>query len=130
MRLIGIDPGRTIGMAYVRFTDGTAQHAHGADFQDPIACYRMCTSKNPETVVFVIEQYYGSGLQSRDGEHTLRVYGYLLWRLQEEGLTVVPRSPQSRLHMLDEASKWYPKYVDRHKRDALAHALSYANERR
>ena len=123
--IVGVDPGRTIGVAYLERVSG---HVNAADYSDPIRCIRDLLLCESSGTVYVIERYYGGGLQSRDGEYTMHVAGYIQYRLLEDNRAVVMQSPQARKNKLPEAKTRLHLDKDRHKADALAHALAYRSK--
>jgi hypothetical protein len=91
------------------------------DTRDPVGLAAFIIGVvNPNIVA--VEQFEASGSLSKFGKHTILVEGYLCWRLEEAGLTVVRQMPQSRKQCLDQAKQYYPEYKQRHIADALAHA--------
>lgn len=126
MDIVGVDPGRTTGVAFL-YDDGTVICT---DYRDPLKIAERLLLCRPDTTTFVIERYYGGGLQSTDGEFTLRLVGYLEFRLLEAGRIVVMQSPQARRSQLAQAKQRLPLDKDRHKADALAHALVYRRKQR
>jgi hypothetical protein len=126
VRIWGIDPGRTIGIAAL--TDPTPYSPIGWETDDPIGLVKVALAATPD--VIVIERFTSGGLISGDGAHTIAVFGYLAMRFREAGYVVVEQMPQMRKSALAEAQKWFPTHAERHIADALAHALSYNRRRK
>ena len=126
IQVAGVDPGETIGAARVIRHKPTATHLgsgtqHWWDTRDPIELCEELIQFRPDIVA--VERYDSAGSLPREGRYTIWVEGYIVLRLQEAGLYVVQQSPQKRRQCLSAAKELVPLHDDRHKADALAHAL-------
>jgi len=127
VRVIAVDPGETIGLAYydsdtgvVRVTQtNTPELAYG-DFAVWVKLYR------PDELI--VENYHSSGHLSREGKTTIEVLGLFKYGA---GCSVV--APQARLAFVSQAEellKEERKDMHRKGRDAisaLAHAIAYVH---
>ena len=115
--IVGVDPGRDIGVAEIWDHDTF----NWWESRDPIVVVGRILGLRPRVVA--LEMYAGSGPVGKDGAFTIRVEGYLYYTLCNAGIVVVRRTSQARLHQIEEAEKHLPLHAQRHMKDALAHAL-------
>jgi len=127
MRVIAVDPGETIGVAYYD-SDTEFFRVHQVDF--PEAAFGIFTVwlKLYRPDELIVENYHSAGNLSREGKKTIEVLGLFKYGA---GCSVV--APQARLAFVSQAEellKEERKDMHRKGRDAisaLAHCLAYVH---
>lgn len=126
MRVIAVDPGETIGMAYFDSETDDFEVEQVNDTSEAIVTYHDWGYEHGIDFE-IIENYVGSGHLSKEGKQTIMVLG--LFHLGY-GLQLVPS--QARLAYVDYATMLIgddARHMHRNGRDAiaaLAHAIAYA----
>jgi hypothetical protein len=122
--VVGVDPGRTIGLAWVDLSS-PERHVWAGQQTSPIKAFEWMREWERLAQIILIEDYVGGGVQSSDGLYTAKLAGFLYWAGELHALPVQYRVPQKRLAGLMQAkAHGYPV----HATDALAHC--YAHIRR
>ena len=123
--VIGIDPGKTSGVAFVDGCSGSVDIITCGDYDTRDSLY--ATIRHLVTVyhvdMVVIEDFIGSGPRTPAAILTLKLIGFLEGMLTELDITHRLQPPQWRKPFLREAKEF--EGVPHHSRDALAHALFY-----
>jgi len=130
VKVVGVDPGRTTGLAFVTLTP-TSRVLHYADGERDVEhvgrLLLKWSSDNPDIVV-VVEDFLGAGPRSADSNHTLKVVGFTYYLCQMEGIPSALVPPQARLSSMDDA-RALAQGRGVHATDATAHALAWARRR-
>jgi hypothetical protein len=131
-RAVGVDPGMTNGVGEVAYDTVADQFVRvlGHDVTDPVELCLWLVNKARNGQTIVVEQYDGSGQQSKYGQETMKREGYYVYRLTEAGYPPVRQTPQQRRAYLDEAERYFPRDEQRHIKDAVAHAIAHTRRRR
>jgi hypothetical protein len=129
MRIIAVDPGLTIGLAWY---DSVKQVWEVAQVSDSIGAMEWIEERTFDLDVLLVENYLSAGSLTKEAMTTIKLVGFFEHhaRYMDWGFALVP--PQKRLSGVGEATRMIgPAAKDMHRggRDAiaaLAHAIVYA----
>jgi hypothetical protein len=117
---MGVDPGRTCGIALYDRTTLQVLQASEAMTQEALA--EAIVNWRPD--VIAVEDFIGSGPRNVHGIYTLKLIGFVHGVGLMLEIPVIEQEPQFRRPRLTEAKKLAPRATV-HAQDALAHALAY-----
>lgn len=135
MRVLAVDPGETIGLAWY---DTDTEEFSVTQVDDVWEAEDWIWAETIEfmgDLVFLIEDYNSAGYMTKSAYNTVKVLGRIHGYMERDWgclTNLVP--PQARLSSVDQATEMLGenvKTMHRNGRDAiaaLAHALSYARE--
>lgn len=125
--VLAIDPGKSIGVAYVSYlaNEGKLEITTKTvfSFEDFFDYFKRIF---PDVVV--IEDFIGAGPRTKEAIMVLKLIGKI------EGICfllktpVIIQNPQMRKPYLFKVQKHLKSIVSKHEEDALAHALAYINQ--
>lgn len=130
MRIFGIDPGYTIGVAWY---DPDSKDFGAMQTKWPQMA-RLWLQENvtahAELNVFLVEDYLSAGHLTKEAKHTVKLVGFFEHYLEYNWSTVKLVPPQKRLSGVSQAVKWASErgIEGPHSWDALAHAIVAARE--
>jgi len=124
--VVGIDPGRTIGVAYIDVTASALKVLHASQETHPPVVGRLLREWGGEAPEVVVEDFVGAGPRNTASNHTLKVIGFIVWHCELLHLQVTQVPPQSRLSAVTAAKQFK---CGPHATDAMAHAIAYARRR-
>jgi hypothetical protein len=126
MKIIGVDPGGTTGVAVWETTTKRVERhyetTNALTVADLIQRYSSAATPRNKPVV-VIEDFIGGGATDVNAAHTLKLVGFFEGFSRWLGLVVVVQAPQIRKSALVAARQHLGH--GHHYTDALAHALAY-----
>ena len=114
--LVGIDPGGTIGVAYI--SPGGLITTYSFPHEQVLEVFNLVHEVDPDKIV--VERYVGGGFRNKDEALTTEQAGAFYWHFKWYGWDVDYPISQRRKSQLDVAEKLTPT---KHERDALAHLL-------
>lgn len=123
MRFIGVDPGSNYTGVAVLEEDGTFSFYH--EYNDPIEVVRAIFRLSDPIDIIVIEDFIGGGQRNTYSSRTLRIVGYLFFRLVEAHRKVKLVVNQRRLANVKNVP---PEITGKDEKAAAAHALSEREE--
>lgn len=136
MKLLGIDPGGTTGIAVATYNK-RKRHASLTWYDqlvgsaellvDPTRAAELFDKLNKESLdAVVIENFIGGGTRTRHSDYTMKLVGFFAGLCVGLGVPWVLQVPQKRLSYLADARELLPQ-KDKHAQDALAHVFAYIN---
>ncbi len=133
MRVIAVDPGLTIGLAYY---DSTVEHGwltwQGNNPQD--AAKWIYDIPTPRSAHLIVENFISGGHLTSEAKETIKLVGFFEYWGAWLGFPTKLVVPQKRLSAVSQATQLLGSATEnmhRNGRDAiaaLAHAISYARE--
>lgn len=127
MRILGVDPGRTTGVALGEFNnEGELWRHREFEIMSLDKLVKFIQSINPTKIV--VEDFVGAGPRTKDSNNVHQLIGAVRGTAVILGIPCHVAVPQRRLPFLVPARKLLVKSGGKqspHKEDALAHVLAY-----
>ena len=131
MKVLGLDPGVTTGIALLKYLgEQEFEVIDAAQFRDINSgqMMRSLLDMYARADDIVIEAFVGSGARDRNINQTLETVGYLKALAYTKGKTPIMHVPSARKPFLEIASKLLKQTIkgkERHSVDAAAHAIGH-----
>lgn len=137
MKILGLDPGGTTGMAMVVYNKKKRRAT--VAWYDQVQSYDLLTDyelarafterlRKEKLDLIVIENFIGGGARTKHADKTMKLVGFMIGVSAVLGVPWILRVPQQRLPYKKDARECIPLQYN-HALDALAHIFSYIKEK-